>query len=471
MKNFTPAAIIAAFASTFVIGNLSAETVLANFETGLGTEKINEVVYCQTNTWVLFNGLVANTVKDETMNNTDNCYMVQLDANYDWWGNFLDFHILDPITVTEDNRYLHILHYRSVINDPYWVCLNTDWNLEDADKGKLRFDGNNKKAGVWEDIVIDMKNLIETGTTLTKFNFAVSNDWSDPKDNPGGLYYFDEIVLNNSSLPRGINILEDTTMELFLGNETSYNKWVSKYETQHSENTSEIVDNPFTTETAVLNSPKVMMFNKSANASWWQGPRFVFPGIYQVGRDAVSSYLHAMVNIPEMEASKEYYNIMLVAKDFSGTEVNSSDALKYWSDDKGKWVDFVFDVTSLGYVNELQVRFDVRKDEADAYINSPAGSFYLDAFTIDNNPDPRASVIQGISTTKENKIKVFTSDNCIMIEGNVAQIEIFNIVGQLVSKTAANKNLTSVSVKNGGIYVVKAVATNGGVTSTKVLVQ
>lgn len=468
MKRSTSIAFTAAIGLFLVTGGISAETVLATFEKT--DEPISEVVYCQQNSWVLFNGIVDNNVKDEIMNKTNKCYMVQLDKNYDWWGNFLDFHLSNPINITQDSRYMHILHYRSVINDTWWVCLNTDWALDDADKGKLRFDGNNNKAGDWEDIVVDMKYLIDNNIPLSKFDFAVSNDWSGPKDNPGGLYYFDEIVLNSNPLPRGINILPDTTMSLFLGNDASYAKWVSKLDLQNSENSSAIVANPFTTQMTTLNSPKIMQFNKSANAAWWQGPRFVFPGIYQVGRNSQSSYLHVMLNIPEMEAGKDYYTVQLVAKDFSGKEVNSSDMNKYWADDKGKWCDYVLDVTSLGYVAEVQVRFDIRKDVNDAYINSPAGTFYLDAFTINNNENPRTQVIQNVTSPSRENVKVYTTGNSIYVKGNVSGVKVYNMIGQLVTSRGANTNLTTISVAK-GVYFVKSVLSDGTTSNNKILVQ
>jgi hypothetical protein len=327
MKRITTLSAMVFGACCLFAANTANETVLATYEKPMGEEPITLTVFCETppKAFVLFNGVVANAVKDETMNNTNNAYMVKLDANHDWWANFLNFRMTDPITITEENRYLHILHYRQILNDTWMICLNEDWPLSDADKGKTRFDGQNAKAGVWEDIVIDLKHLIDNQIPLTKFMFGVSMDWNGARDNPGADYYFDEIVLNNNPLPRGINILPDTEMSLFMGIQSSWDKWVSRIDTQNTESTYEIVDNPFTAEMGVLNSTKVMKFNKSANAAWWQGPMFKFPGIMKVGLDEKSSYLHVMINIPEMEAGKDFYVVQLNAKDFTGKQVDSGD--------------------------------------------------------------------------------------------------------------------------------------------------
>jgi len=469
-KLFTISTMVALACSVFATSRVLTETVLATYEKPMGQELITETVFCETppKAFVLFTGAVANAVKDEAMNNTNNCYMVKLDANHDWWANFLDFRLTDPITITEANRYLHILHYRSKLNDSWMVCLNVDWP-EDT----YRSDGQNTKEGVWEDVVIDMKKLMDAGVPLTKFMFGVSMDWNGAKDNPGGDYYFDEIVLNNNPLPRGANILPDTEMSLFMGNTASYTKWVSKLDLQNAENTSEIVANPFTTQMAVLNSTQVMKFNKSANAAWWQGVNVKFPGIFEVGKNGASSYLHVMVNIPDMEVGKDYYVVQLNAKNFSGKELDSGDAIKYWADDKGKWLDCVLDVTTLGYVSEFSVRFDVRRDALDALINSPAGVFYLDAAAIDNSADQRLVVNAptGIVTTNQDNTKIYSVSRNIVVEGNVASIEVYSLLGKLVNKATAEGFKTMLTVNQSGAYLVKTISVNGNAYNSKVLIK
>ena len=475
MKRITTLSAMVFGACCLFAANTANETVLATYEKPMGEEPITLTVFCETppKPFVLFNGVVANAVKDETMNNTNNAYMVKLDANHDWWANFLNFRMTEPITITEANRYLHILHYREKLNDTWMVCLNVDWPLNDSDKGKLRFDGQNAKAGVWEDIVIDLKHLMDNQIPLDKFMFGVSMDWSGARDNPGADYYFDEIVLSSNPLPRGINILPDTEMSLFMGIQSSWNKWVSRIDTQNAENTYEIVDNPFTAEMGVLNSTKVMKFNKSANAAWWQGPMFKFPGILKVGQDEKSSYLHVMVNIPEMEAGKDFYVVQLNAKDFSGKQIDSGDNIKYWSDDKGKWIDCVLDVTSLGYVSEFTVRFDVRRNESDQLINSPAGTFYLDAAAINNSEDPRTKVEAPTSTGPQIRadFKVFLNGKTIFVSGDVVSAEVYSLMGKKVSQASAISSGLQMSVPTSGMYIVKTTTSNGTAYNSKIVIH
>lgn len=475
MKRIFTLFTLAVSAYSLFAATTANETVLATYEKPMGEEPISLTVFCETppKAFVLFNGVVPNAVKDETMNNTNNAYMVKLDANHDWWANFLNFRMDNPITITESNRYLHILHYREKLNDTWMICLNVDWPLEDPDEGKLRFDGQNAKEGVWEDIVIDLKYLIDNQIPLSKFMFGVSMDWNGDRTNPGADYYFDEIVLSDNPLPRGINILPDTEMSLFMGNQDSWNKWVSRFDLQNPENTSEIVTNPFTSEMSVLNSTKVMKFNKSETAAWWQGPMCKFPGILKVGQDEQSSYLHVMVNIPEMEAGKDYYIVQLNAKDFSGNQVDSGDEIKYWSDDKGKWIDCVMDVTSLGYVAEFTVRFDLRRDANDQYINSPAGTFYLDAAAINHNQEPRTVVEAPSSVEKSplSEVLVRASGTKIIVEGEAVSAEVFSLIGHSVTKVNINGSSTELNVREKGVYIVKTTSANGLVHNQKVILR
>jgi len=404
------------------------------------------------------------------LNKSDKALHMSSLKGHSWWPDFVIMSLTTPETITEANRYLHVYLYRENLNKGFSLYMGDGSLLEDVDKGTKRFDMDLHKAATWEDVVVDLKWFIDNAQPITAISFLMDRNWGGDAE-PATNYYFDEIALSSSNLPRGINILADKEMLFFPGNNTSYTKWVGSLDLQNNANTSEIVANPFTTQTDVLNSASIMKFNKSADASWWQGgTRFVLNGTLQVGADGASSYLHVMVNIPEMETGKDYYVVQLNAKDFSGKQIDSGDAIKYWADDKGKWIDCVLDVTSLGYVSELSVRFDVRKDDTDAYINSPAGTFYLDAVAINGNADPRTVVTRIASINKDNT-KVYSWDHNILVEGNVTSIEVYSLTGSLVKKVPANGLRTEIPVSQNGVYLVRTVSTNRNVFTSKVIVK
>lgn len=411
---------------------------------------------------------------DKTGLNTTN-KVLQLTSlkGHSWWPDFLNLDVTAPITITADNRYLHMYMYRENLNQGFSVNINKGNPWENVDKGTKRWDMNLAAPGKWEDVVVDLKWFMDNAEAMSLICVLMDMNWGGGAEAVTN-YYFDEIALSNNPLPRGVNILTDAQMSLFFGNTASYSKWVKNLDLQNGENTSEIVANPFTTQMAVLNSASVLKFNKSANAAWWQGVRVVMPGIFPVGVGGVPSYLHAMINIQDMPLNPlapDYYTVQLNAKDYTGKQIDSGDALKYWVTDKGTWVDLVLDVSSLGYVQEFSVRFDIRRDAADAQINSPAGIFYMDAVAIDGSGDQRTAVISGLAVANENGIKVLAKGKNILFDGVASQIAVYNSIGRLISQRNSVSSNTVISVPQCGVYFVKTISTAGVSSTSKVLVK
>jgi uncharacterized repeat protein (TIGR02543 family) len=146
--------------------------------------------------------ILADNPDTETGNGSAKSVHVKTIAGPDWWGNFFNFRLGEPIHITEHTRYLHILHWRENLNDGWSFSINTNEPLGDADQGIMRFDGNNLVAGEWEDIVLDLQYLIDNSIPLNRFMVIVDKDWNGPRDNPPTEYFFDEIILSNDPTPR-----------------------------------------------------------------------------------------------------------------------------------------------------------------------------------------------------------------------------------------------------------------------------
>lgn len=414
---------------------------------------------------------VANNPDKTGLNKTDKALHMYSMKGHSWWPDFLIMNLTEGITITEANRYLHVYHYRENLNEGYSLYLIDGTLPGDETKGTKRFDGQLSKAGVWEDIVVDLKWFMENETPLTTISFLVDRNWGGGAQ-PATHYYWDEIELNSSRLPRGIKIAEETELAIDLGNDTSYKNWVSNLDLQHSENTSEIVANPFTDKMDVLASNSVMKFTKSENASWWQGgPRFQLDKSLKVGTNGASAYLHVFVNIPDADSDLDFYTIELNAKDFAGNQVASGNANKYWTDEKGGWFDMVLDVTSLGYVSEFSVRFDIRRNEEEKYINSPAGVFYLDDIVINGSEEPREkSTLVSAKTVANIQAKAYGLTQKIVVEGEATSVEIFTLSGSKMGKFAIDTYRAEIPVSKAGFYLVKLNSANG-TASSKVLVR
>jgi hypothetical protein len=130
----------------------------------------------------------------------------------------------------------------------------------------------------------------------------------------------------------------------------------------------------------------------------------------------------------------------------------------------------VLDVSALGFVSELTVRFDVRRDANDAFVNSPAGVFYLDAIAINGNADPRAVVTRIATVTNENT-KVYSLNHSILVEGNVSSIEVYNLTGSLVEKLTAKGLRTEIPVSKNGVYLVRTISSKRNVFTSKVIIN
>jgi len=414
---------------------------------------------------------ISNNPDKTGINATDKALHLTSLKGHSWWGDFLQFTLASPITLTANTRYLHMYQYRENMTSGFNVSINALVPVADALVGTQRFDTQIPAAGKWCDMVMDLKWFVDNNVPLSSLCILMDRNWNANYE-PVTNYYFDEIVLNDSILPRGINVLPDTKMSLFYGNSPSYTKWVKTLDLQNAENKDSIIANPFTTQMAVLNSPKVLKFDKSANASWWQGVRTILPGLFQVNNGS-EYYLHVMVNIPTMDPNQDPYVVQLNAFGLSGNQLDSGDALKYWSTDAGNWVDMVLDVTSLGYIQEFSVRFDVRWDAKDANINSPAGTFYMDAVSIDNNPDQRTVVAAptAVITPKTSDLRIYSANRNIVVEGNVASVEVFNLLGKTLSNISTTTSKTLIPVNQSGVYLVKTVSTNGNLTNSKVIIK
>lgn len=136
------------------------------------------------------------------INKTDQCLKNWRSGDYDWSSAVSRIYnsVGNYITITEENRYLHIMAYSDVAsgcalfvttgsNDNVW-----DYKVDDSGDYQVRF---TFKAGEWIDVVYDLYG--KNQKTLYGFYF-MSQDWQAPKVDR--IFYFDEIILNDDPEPR-----------------------------------------------------------------------------------------------------------------------------------------------------------------------------------------------------------------------------------------------------------------------------
>ncbi|GEM_PF-1399137 len=388
----------------------------------------------------------------------------------DWWGNFLNFVLDEPIEITEANRYMHIFHYRENLNNIWAVFLNTNGSHEDAELGNLRFQGNNNVPGRWEDIVIDLHYLMDNDIPLEQFNFLVDAAWSDPRDSPPTRYYWDEIVLNDDPFPRGVEFLDGTDLLNFDDQEQMDNLTIT---TQNEANTFEVVPNPLP-DSWVNPNGMVGKFHKSDEASWWQGLHIQFPGLHMI-EYGEKQYLHVFVKTD----STCFMQLHVIDQN----DVHHTQMFFYPHDDlDGEWFDLVWDLSDYTAIKAITVRFDLQLDDEDNYINNtPARDFYVDKIVLDDDPferegewddDDDTFVIEREGT--EEGLTAYASDKTIFFSMQEAtHVQVFDVTGRNIAseRLGHGSDLNMINVERSGLYFIRVTDNQGRMSTAKVLVK
>jgi hypothetical protein len=398
------------------------------------------------------------------LNKSDKCFLAVNVANADWWGNFISLKLVNPITVTESNRYLRFMAYRSIQPKNFRIGINGREDANSVYQNKLKNDG------AWEGVVADLGTKF-MGQEIKDIEIVFSNNWDDPRTGWGvGTYMFDNFELSNTPIPPGINVMDGNGLSIGFENQAETDKWVNTIDMINAANNYKIIDNPFTSS-VVDNGGKIFQFDKSDQASWWQGARFDFTGIMPVG-NGNPNQLHVMVYIPaKVLGDLPSIDIQLCAKDHMGNE--NTQIFTVWDDQVDEWMDLVMQIDKITYLKEVTVRFDVRRNADDTgWINSPANTFYLDAIAFDNDPNPRAKIITGLPEVLLNNTlaNIRTLSKAIQVDVNQkAGVQVYNVLGGLVKSISLDGSAT-INLET-GIYIVKIASATGQKQISKVLVK
>lgn len=401
--------------------------------------------------------LMDNTAKGG-INTSNRCVGAVNMPDADWWGNFFPLKLKEPITITEDNCFLKFSAYRSIQPKNLIVYFN-DYDNE-VWRGKLSTDAE------WHGIAIDLSKRY-LGQELKNIIFCVSANWDEPRGGWGAAtYLFDDFELSNDPLPTGVVPIKDlSAFNVNFENQETTDTWVAKMDGINETNTVTVIDNPVSS--SINGSSKVVQFDKSAEASWWQGYRAQFAGALEVS-DA-HKYMHVMVWVPEAAlGGREVVDVQLYAQDFTGNENVMLQGI--WDDEVDGWIDLVMDVNRIKYVTEVQVRFDIQKNNNDEYINSPANKFYVDEIVMNNESRPRTSIVTGIDRVDAlPEVKVIATEAGIKVyTAKTASVKVFDMVGSLVNQHLID-GITTIPVSK-GFYLVQ-VSVEGKQKTIKVLVK
>ena len=198
-----------------------AQNILADFEDGTtGQLKIN------TNyDGSLFSATprVRNNPSKTGINTSNRCITATNVANAGWWKNFLILDLKKSVTITDDNRILSLLAYRSIQPKDMRIGFNTHEESGQLYQGKLSADGE------WERLDLDMSRFM--GETLKSIYIILSCNWSDPTSGwDKATYCFDDITLNAvESLPKASVTIDTSVRKQTIQDFGSSDCWTAEY--------------------------------------------------------------------------------------------------------------------------------------------------------------------------------------------------------------------------------------------------
>ena len=187
-------ALVLAFGMTAEFAANAQTTLLADFESGsTGSLKIN--TNYDSSLFSEAPRVRANPSKTG-INTSEKCITATNVADAGWWKKLLILDLKRPVTITDENRILSLLVYRSIQPKDMRIGFNTYEESGQLFQGKLSADGE------WERISLDLANF--SGEKLKSIYIILSCNWSDPTSGwDKATYCFDDITLNAvESLPK-----------------------------------------------------------------------------------------------------------------------------------------------------------------------------------------------------------------------------------------------------------------------------
>lgn len=347
-----------------------AETTLATFE--VAGEILDNPIVGSVDDSTTF-AVVDNPDKTGA-NTTNKCLLDRRPEGCSWTvGDRIFSSTGDSVLATADNRYLHILVYSPdaasghVIlrvlpdNDGMWDNDNQNENV--------RFDFS---AGKWKDVVIDLEALKSKFRDVGTFNavygiYFLSQDWSGAPSERN--FYYDEIIVDNNSLPRGL--LTVTTATVLEDFETA--GAISDFAMDGSALANiEVTDNP---EKNTVNASNKVLHGKTiaTGGDWWAGVRINFAEPYVQITDA-TRFLHVLLKTTLVK-----YRFVIFHQ--SG-ETYTEEIVPRAAND---WFDQIVDLYSIGGGLQDKLIYGIRLVAMVDNDDNQGKDFYLDQIAVNGD--------------------------------------------------------------------------------------
>lgn len=207
-------------AAAMVTITMRAQTTIATFENG-----DDDMMTVDTTAWYeakLFSAApgVYDNPQRNGVNTSRRCAGARNVPDADWWGNFMVLKMKTPVTITEDNRYLTFMAYRSAQPKEMRIGLNGN------DEGSQVWFGRLDNDSTWQTVTVDL-GANNMGKTMKSINIVLSCNWSDPRTGWGEAdYYFDNFALSSAYVDAAKTY---QTIDEFGASDCFYSDFIGKY--------------------------------------------------------------------------------------------------------------------------------------------------------------------------------------------------------------------------------------------------
>jgi len=402
------------FALSFM--TLKAQVAIANFNDGTFNGLTCSIVGNAVSTFE-----VVDNPETTGLNNSAKSLKV-INGNTDDNGG-LSMTFVNPVTVSEQNRYMHIMmKFKNVgLHNFHFAMISTN----SAEKWSTLTLAKN----VWFDYVIDLTNV--ESTTLADLTAIRYLPRSANNNNWGNEVYIDDMIINNDPMPRGGYSFINVGGTIADFNDGTFNNLtftndgdgVASYE---------VAANP--DQVGVNNTSSALKLVTSSNAgSWWAGLKMEFTK--QVMVNASTRYLHVMTYNTSADQSYEF-NIFVGSEQYKGETSTVTG-----------WVDHVFDLNDQANLQVTAFRYCTRIDRP-SNLNKTR---YIDEIAFSDSATPR-SISTAVKNESASQTNVFGTFNGITIQDVNGKFAIYNVGGALIQKGITNGNTTVQLPK--GFYIV-----------------
>jgi hypothetical protein len=329
------------------IVTLKAQVAIANFDDGT----LNGIAFT-----IEGNAVSSFEVVDNPQTVGLNASLKSLklvNANGEWWGG-LKMTLAQQITVSEENRYMHIMmKFKDVGLQNFHFALYSS----DNEKWSELTNAQN----VWFDYVVDLKNIENVALTdLASLRFLSR---PDNYTNQGNEVYIDEIVINNNPIARG---------SIADFNNGTFNNLTCSIE-GNGVTSFEVIDNP---AISPLNPSAKSLKVINGNGEDWGGLKMILA--QQITVSEQNRYMHIMMKFQNVGIQNFHFAMFSTTAEKWSTLTNA----------QNEWFDYVIDLTNVENAaldNLVAIRYLPRS----ANYTNPGNVVYIDEMIINNDPMPR----------------------------------------------------------------------------------